>query len=67
MTTTTQNNLLGIKPHLSNKRAELIWALVQQDYSDAEIGNMFNISKQRVLVIRKQAPDGWKSPWIKIK
>lgn len=49
------------------KRAELIWALTQQEYSDVEIGSIFNISKQRVLVIRNQMPNGWKSPWIKIK
>jgi hypothetical protein len=67
MTTTTLSKPLGIKPHLSNKRAELIWALAQQDYSDADIGNMFNITKQRVLAIRKQMPSGWSSPWIKIK
>jgi hypothetical protein len=67
MTTTIETKLMGIKPYLSIKRAELIWALTQQDYSDADIGNMFNITKQRVLAIRKQMPSGWSSPWIKIK
>ena len=67
MTTTVKTKPLGIKPHLSIKRAELIWSLAQQNYNDAEVGNIFNISKQRVLAIRNQMPRGWKSPWIKIK
>jgi hypothetical protein len=67
MTTTMEIKTLGIKPYLAAKRAELIWALAQQNYSDADIGNIFNVSKQRVLVIRKQMPDGWVSPWIKVK
>jgi hypothetical protein len=67
MTTTTDNTQVGIKPHLSNKRAELIWALSEQGYADSEVGNIFNITKQRVLAIRRQMPDGWKSPWIKSK
>ena len=67
MTTTVKTKPLGIKPHLSIKRAELIWALSEQEHTDADIGNIFNISKQRVLVIRKQMPSGWKSPWIKVK
>jgi len=58
---------MGIKPYLSEKRAELIWALAKQQYSEAEIGSIFNISKQRVNVINQQMPKGWSSPWIKIK
>jgi len=65
--TTTNYKKLGIKPHLSIKRAELIWALAQQGYSDADIGNIFNITRQRVLAVRGEMPSGWVSPWIKIK
>jgi DNA-directed RNA polymerase sigma subunit (sigma70/sigma32) len=63
----TTQTFMGITPKLSEKRAELIWALSQQPYSDSEIGLIFGISKQRVQVIRNQMPDGWVSPWIKIK
>ena len=65
--TTINYKELGIKPHLSTKRAELIWALAQQQYSDADIGNIFNITRQRVQVVRQQMPTEWESPWIKIK
>jgi hypothetical protein len=63
----TTQSFVGIKPRLLEKRAELIWALAQQLYSDSDIAAIFNISKQRVQVIRKQMPEKWASPWIKIK
>lgn len=56
-----------IKPLLAEKRAELIWALANQAYSDEDIGAIFNVSKQRIQKIRTQMPVSWKSPWIKIK
>ena len=65
MTTQTKPEL-GIKNHIKSKRDELIWALAQQDYSDSEIASIFNITRQRVQVIRSSAPKGWSSPWIKI-
>ena len=64
---TTQTLPVGIKPHLSAKRAELIWALSQQAYSDSEIASIFNITKQRINVIKSQMPHNWASPWIKVK
>lgn len=55
------------KSYLSTKRAEIIWALRQQNYTFEDIGTMFNISRQRVHSICEQMPNGWRSPWIKIK
>ena len=56
-----------MKPYLSTKRAEIIWALRQQNYTLEDIGDIFNISRQRVHTICQQMPTDWKSPWIKIK
>jgi len=67
MSTQISYKQVSIKPYLSTKRAEIIWALRQQDYTLEDIGDIFNISRQRVHTICAQMPDGWKSPWIKIK
>jgi len=62
-----QERRVCIKPRLAEKRAELIWSLAQQAYSDEDVGAIFNVSKQRIQTIRTQMPANWKSPWIKIK
>ena len=67
MSTQISYKQVSMKPHLSTKRAEIIWALRQQDYTLGDIGNIFNISRQRVHIICEQMPTDWKSPWIKIK
>ena len=54
-----------IKTHLSEKRAELIWALAQQDYNTEELGAIFGLTRQRVFSILQTMPKGWKSPWMK--
>jgi len=65
METTTIKEGKYIKRHLSEKRAELIWALAAQEYDGGEIGAMFGLSRQRIHDIIKTMPQGWKSPWIK--
>jgi DNA-directed RNA polymerase sigma subunit (sigma70/sigma32) len=67
MSTQISYKQVSMKPYLSTKRAEIIWALRQQDYTLEDIGDIFNISRQRVHTVCTQMPDGWKSPWIKIK
>lgn len=67
MSTQTSYKQAGMKPYLSTKRAELMWALRQQHYTFEDIGDIFNVSRQRVHIICEQMPDGWQSPWIKIK
>ena len=54
-----------IKAHLSTKRAELVWALSQQDYNTEELGAIFGLTRQRIFDIIKTMPEGWKSPWMK--
>lgn len=63
---TEQTNRRWIKPHLLEKRAEFIWALAQQEYTNVEIGHIFNLSRQRVKLIVDELPEGWESPWMKI-
>jgi len=54
-----------IKEYLLEKRNELIWSLSDQDYSQADIGSIFSLSKARVSEIMALKPAGWKSPWVK--
>jgi predicted DNA-binding protein YlxM (UPF0122 family) len=56
-----------LKVYLKDKRDELVWAISQQDYSLADVGMIFNISKAAVFRIVKRMPDGWTSPWRKDK
>lgn len=51
--------------HIFEKRAELIWALSNQDYNGQEIADMFNISRSVVKRIIDKKPEGWKPKWIK--
>lgn len=56
------------KQHIIAKRDEIIMSLGQQDYSLQEIADMYTeINKAKVFRIIKKTPEGWKSPWIKIK
>lgn len=66
MTTVKVNK--KIPRHLIDKRNEWIWSLfVQQDYTPTEIALMANLHKTTVGDIIKKKPEGWTSPWIKIK
>lgn len=57
---------MAVKQHLLEKRDQLIWALSLQDYSFADLCEIFNI-KHRTTVMRivAQKPVGWIPPWIK--
>lgn len=55
-----------IKEHLRFKRNELIWALSQQDYTFADIGEIFNLERSTILRIVRRMPRDWVSPWWKI-
>lgn len=68
MTTTTRKPTKPyIKRHLAEKRAELIWALAEQDYAQVDLAEIFSIPRQEVWKIIQKMPDGWKSPWFKIQ
>ena len=64
---TTQIDNKQIKHYLVEKRAELIWALHKQGFNLVDLGSIFRLHKQQVQQIVKQMPEGWESPWIKIK
>ena len=55
-----------IKRHLASKRNELVWALSMQDYTQADIGNIFNLNRSTILRIIEEKPARWTSPWWKI-
>lgn len=54
-----------VKPYLVEKRNEFIWSLAEQEYSCADIGDMFNLSRSRIHTIITKKPKAWNSPWIK--
>lgn len=54
-----------MKIYLEEKRDEYIRAIGGQDYSLADIAEMFNINKTKVHRIIKATPDGWQTPWVK--
>lgn len=55
-----------VKPYLTYKRNELIWALSAQGYSNIDIGVIFNINRSTVLRVMLKKPNDWVTPWFKI-
>ena len=57
-----------VDKHLKEKRNEIIWSLsIQQRYTDAHIGKIFNIKhRSTVKRIIDSKPRNWKSKWIKV-
>jgi hypothetical protein len=58
---------MKVKQHLLDKRDELIWALSLQDYTFADICEIFNIKhRSTVMRIIARKPVGWLPRWVKI-
>lgn len=54
-------------PYLKDKRDEFIWALVAQGYNGTQIAQVFNLHRSTVHDIIKQMPEGYVSPWRKVR
>lgn len=54
-----------MKEHIKEKRNELIWALSLQEYSQSEIGSIFNLNRSTILRIIEKKPKDWQPKWIK--
>lgn len=54
------------KQYLFDKRRELIWALSHQDYSNADIGIIFNRDASVITRIVNQMPKDWEPKWTKV-
>ena len=54
-----------MKIHLKDKRDELIWALSLQDYTFAQIAEIFNLNPSTILRIIKSMPKDWQPKWVK--
>jgi len=56
-----------IKEHIKEKRNEIIWALLAQGYSYADIVDMFKNVAHRSTVLRIAAkqPKNYQPKWIK--
>ena len=57
----------SVEQHLMDKRNELIWALAGQDYTQAQIGRIFNLDRSTILRIIEKKPVRWVTSWQKIK
>lgn len=55
-----------VAEHLAVKRDELIFALAHQEYSQKEIGIIFNRNRSTVLRILEKMPKDWRPKWIKV-
>ncbi len=54
------------KQHLLDKRDELIWALSLQDYTQADLCRIFNIThRSTVLRILARKPSDWSPKWVR--
>lgn len=56
-----------MEEYLKEKRQELMWAIAKQGYNAAQVGRIFGLSRSTANDIIKKMPDGWTSPWVKVK
>jgi len=61
------NGNMIIEKHIQDKRNELIWALNNQDYTDSQVGRVFNLNRSTISRIIKIKPKDWKVKWVKIE
>lgn len=55
-----------LKEHLREKRNEIIWALLAQGYTYAEVGVMFNnLNRSTILRVDAKKPKDYKPKWVK--
>ena len=54
-----------LEKYLIEKRAELIWALSLQEYTNAQIARIFRLPEENTIYIIKQRPKDWLPKWIK--
>lgn len=57
----------NMENHLKEKRNELMWALSLQDYTNAQIGRIFNIHRATVKRIIDKKPRDWQPKWKKVQ
>lgn len=55
-----------LEKYLVEKRAELIWALSLQEYTNAQIARIFRLDAENTIHIIKQKPKDWKPKWVKV-
>jgi len=55
-----------MKKHIQDKRNELIWALHKQDYTDTQIGEVFNLHRSTIARIIQTMPNNWEPKWVKV-
>lgn len=55
-----------IEPYLATKRNEIVWSLIKQGYTPAQVSRMFSMPTSTAHKIAKQLPANWESPWKKV-
>ena len=56
-----------IEPYLALKRNEIVWSLIKQGYTPAQVSRMFSMPTSTSHKIASQIPPNWESPWKKVK
>jgi hypothetical protein len=56
-----------LEGHLREKRAELMWALSLQDYTQAQIGRLFGVDRSTAKRIIESRPRDWSPKWVKVQ
>lgn len=58
---------MKLEPYLKEKRNELLWALMEQGYTDAQLLRMWQsvTSAMAMKRIRDQKPADYKPKWVK--
>lgn len=52
---------------LREKRDELIWALAEQDYTNAHLARMFKTTKADISRCLQRKPKNYKPKWEKVR
>lgn len=66
-TQSVDNRFKPMEKYLSDKRDELVWALLMQDYTVAQVARIFNVHRSLIHQILKRKPEGWKPKWRKVQ
>jgi hypothetical protein len=63
-----KEKLENIEEYLIYKRNEIVWSLVSQGYTPAQITRMFsNLGRSNTHKIVVNCPKNYKSPWVKVR
>ena len=60
-------NMTQEELHLNEVRKEIIYQLDMEGYNGSQIALIFNLPRSTTHEIIKRKPEGWTSPWSKVR